>query len=485
MSIPPDSSPTLPILFRSGLELNDSLELFHTPDRKGYATVPVGDHMETYLINSPDFKHLLQREYYRINRKPLSGKQFKELMEQLFAQALFDGQNHTVHVRVAHKKIGGMVNKIYVDLTNSKWQTVEISSSGWQVMNQSPVKFRRPEGMAPLSTPMPDGSLEDLRPFINCRDEDWPLVIGWLVGAYSPGPYPLLVLQGGEGSAKSTTARILKTLVDPSQLSQSTKPPSLLDLFIAATNSWCLSFDNLSGISNSLSDAFCQLTHGTALRLKKNYKDTDETFLKAKRPLILNGIDNVLHRGDLASRSILLELPRINDESRRDEAEIRRDFEIVLPGILGALYTALSKAISNYRNVNLTTLPRMADFAKWVVAAEPALPWEPGTFLEAYEKNREGLVETSIAADPVALAVITLINRASLVRDTWQGTATGLLEALKTMPDGITDRDCPGGANVLTRRLNRLAPSLAKIGIEVDTKRSTATGRKIVIRKIS
>jgi hypothetical protein len=479
----PDSSPTdnLPILFQPGEDLNILIpEVFHTSTRQCYATIPVGDHSETWLITSAEFKHLIHRDHYKAYGKPITSKKLNALIAQLISQALFDGQNHTVHVRVAHKG-----RKIYIDLANAKWQVVEITSSGWQVVDNPPVKFWRPMGLSPLTTPMPGGSLEDLRPFINCRDEEWPLVVGWLLGAFSRRSYPVMVLQGEQGTAKSTAASILKKLVDPSLVPRSTIPNTEDNLLIAAINSWCLSFDNMSGISARMSDAFCKLLTGGGLRTRRFYTNREEIILKVKRPVILNGIDSLLQRGDLASRAILLELPRIPDESRRTEEDLWREFKTVSPGILGALFTALSVALANIHKVNLDRPPRMADFATWVVAAEPALPWEPGTFLEAYEQNREGVVETSLEADPVAMAVIELMTRGSWVRDTWEGPAARLLETLKSVAGENTGRGWPTEPNVLTRQLNRSAPFLAKKGIEVDTKRFTSTGRKIIITKVS
>ncbi len=38
------------------------------------------------------------------------------------------------------------------------------------------------------------------------------------MGSLNPsGPYPILVLQGGPGSAKSTTAKMLKEVIDPNE----------------------------------------------------------------------------------------------------------------------------------------------------------------------------------------------------------------------------------------------------------------------------
>ena len=89
----------------------------------------------------------------------------------------------------------------------------------------------------------------------------------------------------------------------------------------------------------------------------------------------------------------------------------------------------MSTGLGNKDRVQLAILPRMADFAHFVVAAEEALPWERGTFLEVYDKNREESQASVFESDVVAMAMINLKD----VRDTWKGPATKLLKALSLL----------------------------------------------------
>jgi hypothetical protein len=60
------------------------------------------------------------------------------------------------------------------------------------------------------------------------------------------------------------------------------------------------------------------------------------------RPIILNGIEDVITRPDLADRAIFVTLPHVQEERRRAEKEIWCDFESAQPHILGALLDAAS-----------------------------------------------------------------------------------------------------------------------------------------------
>jgi hypothetical protein len=144
------------------------------------------------------------------------------------------------------------------------------------------------------------------------------------------------------------------------------------DLVIAANNSHVLAFDNLSGLPHALSDAFCRLATGASFGLRQLYTDADEVLFQAARPILLNGIGDVISRPDLADRAILVTLPPIRDTRRRSERQIWRDFELARPRVLGSLLDAAVLGLRNLRNLQLEQLPRMADFALWATACETA-----------------------------------------------------------------------------------------------------------------
>jgi hypothetical protein len=186
--------------------------LWHTQEGDPWATVPVNGHQEHAGIRTKSFRRWLVGRYYAENKSAPGGQGVQDALGILEAQAVHDGQEHPVYVRVA-----ACDGCVYLDLANERWEVIEITATGWRVMAAPPVFFKRAKGMLPLPSPVAGGSLEDLRPFINVSDEDWILIKAWLLGALSPqGPYPLLELHGEQGTAKSTLARLLRALIDPS-----------------------------------------------------------------------------------------------------------------------------------------------------------------------------------------------------------------------------------------------------------------------------
>jgi len=459
------------------IEIASQCEFFHSPDQECYATFRVDDHFENWRIRSKGFKRWLTGKFYSETRKAPSGQAFNDALGVLECKAHYEGKNHPIHVRV-----GSVDEKIYLDLCNDEWEAVEIDGDGWRFIKDLPVKFVRSKGMLPLPKPKKGSSLELLRPFLNLPDEDsWCLFVADLVGSLRDrGPYPILITQGEQGSAKSTLSRIKRSLIDPNSAPLRTTPREERDLMIAARNGWVLSFDNLSGLSNKLSDALCRLSTGGGFGCRQLYSDSEEELFDAQRPVCLNGIDEIGTRGDLRDRAIILHLPIIDENKRRDEKTFWENFEEVKPGILGSLLTTVSSAIKNLPDVKREQLPRMADFARWVVAAEPALAWEPGSFLKAYTKNRMLAAESGVEGSLVGQAIIDLVQP---LTETWEGNATELLEELiQQFGEGkAIPKTWPKTPRSLSNSIKRLAPALRLVGVEVNFKRAPHSGKRLIL----
>ena len=442
----------------------DNAELFHDGDLKAYATIQREGHRETYPLRSKGFKTWLSGIFWKQYHKGCGGQVVQDALGTIEAHAIHEGACHTVHVRLAEKN-----KQIYLDLGNDRREVVELSSSGWCILkNQNIVKFRRPPGMAELPYPTQGGTLDALRKYVNLENKgDWPLIVGFLIGCFhSSGPYPNLAVTGEQGSAKSTLLRILKMLADPNSAPLRSLPKELRDLAISANNSWILAFDNLSVIPGWLSDGLCKLATGGGFSTRTLYSDDEETIFETKRPVMMNGIDNVIRNHDLADRAIVINLAVIPEDKRIPEQDFWTDFEDDAPEILGAVLEAVSCAIKNVNTVKLSQYPRMADFAKWVTAAEPELGWPAGTFMKAYRANRDDVTSMTLDADLLG----TVVKRFMEDRDRWKGTMSDLLKELEGVAEDQEKhtKEWPKAANVLSGRLKRSATSLRSKGVEVS-----------------
>lgn len=458
------------------VELASGAELFHAPDGKVFASVDVGDHRETLSLRSGAFRDWLSHRFYREAGATPGAAALQDALNTLSGKARFDAPQIETYIRLA-----GHGAAVYLDLCDANWRAAEVTAEGWRIVSNPPVKFRRARGMLSLPEPQRGGSIDELRRFVNVGSgEDWILLCSWLVASLRPrGPYPLLALHGEQGSAKSTTARALRGLVDPNTASLRSEPREERDLMIAASNGWCAAFDNLSRMPMWLSDGLCRLATGGGFATRELYTDGEEVLFDAQRPVILTGIEEVATRPDLLDRTLILNLPSIPEERRRVESAFWREFDAARPLILGALLDAVSAALRNESRVNLERLPRMADFAVWATAAESALGVPEGSFMAAYERNRAAANDLALEASPVAVEVLKCMAH----RDAWTVTYTDLLTHLERAFGDSPKRPegWPKSARGLAGELTRIAVNLRKAGVDVaPAGRESGSGRKMV-----
>lgn len=444
------------------VELLGDAELFHDADQTPYVTINVEEHNETYPINSTQIRRFLARRFYEQCGKVPTGQQLQDALNTLCGIATSrKSAEHTVHVRVAQEG-----DVIYLDLCNADWQVVRIQATGWDVVATAPVKFRRPRSAKALPLPERGGDLNELRRFTNLAAEsDFVLFVAFfLCGLRLAIQYPVLVVNGVQGSAKSTLARIAKELVDPSTSPLSTVPRDAGDLLVTAKHTQYVALDNLSWLQDWLSDALCRLSTGGGLTKRKLYSDDEPVTIDVQRPVILTGIGEIVTRGDLLDRSFTLNLPAIDDSQRRDETEFWSEFSEAHPKLLGALLDAASMGLRNLANTKLTSMPRLAAATRWVVACESALPWAPGTFLAAYTANRSSSNTTVLESSPVYAALVEAI------KVPFEGTWTDLLQRLQSVTDDKVrhHKGWPTQPHHLSNALKRIEPSLKQDGWTVE-----------------
>jgi hypothetical protein len=453
------------------MELLATAELFHTAEGKAYCSFEVSGHTETWPVRSRSFKLAVRKKFFQEYRTPLKTQPLEDAVATLEALAT-DDKPVPVYGRLAFHE-----GCIYYDLTNSNWEVVRISAEGWEVLPHSPVKFRRTPGITSQVTPQKGGKLSDLLRFVNVNPQEWKLLAAWLVTALNPDcQYPVLCLNGEQGSAKSTASRFIRRLLDPSVSPLRTSPKDERDLWISTNNNWVLAYDNLSGIPSWLSDAWCRIATGGGNATRLLYSDDEEVYFDARRPILTNGIEAIATRSDLLDRSLILTLPALEEAKRKGEKELVAEFEEQLPYLLGGLFDAISTALSRQDQIKLDRLPRMADFTLWSVAAEPAFggPGELG-FLESYRKQREEIHTIALEASSFGQVFMGWFEKASYrLGGHWLGTASDLLKELEaSLPEGekfyfTRQSGWPKNARSLSVLLHRLAPNLRAMGFRIE-----------------
>ncbi len=443
---------------------SEGVEFWRDAEQNAYATISLNGHRENYAIESRAFSEWVVRVAFDAGLTPPNANTLKESLLLFGAWARFEGAEKTPVRRSGQR--GG---KIYLDLGDARWRVVEVDCAGWRILEAHDVPIVRSKLMLPLVEPEGGGSLGDLIRFLNMSDDAKKLVVGWaLMALAGKGPYPILMLNGEEGSAKTSQTKLLKGLIDPSVAPIRALPREERVLAVSARHSHALAFDNASTIDADMSDALCRVSTGAGLSARSLYSNEEEHTLFVKNPVILNGIPNLASRPDLASRALLVKLPPIPETERMTEGELDAEWSKVAPYVLGVLLDALSRALKKLPETKLERSGRMADFEQFVEAAASALDWAPGEFSEALRGVRAATDDILVGENEVAAAIVEFIRDQPSHR--WRGAPSLLLELLGQRVTDATRRGryWPTSATSLGKKFDRVASVLRRFGVDVE-----------------
>lgn len=443
-------------------------ELFNARSSSGispFATISVNEHRETYPVKTDgDFKDWMSMQFFDLYGKVPSKSAISDSIASLNGIAKYKRERKQVFIRV-----GDYNGKIYVDLADDKWRAVEIDADGWRISEKIPdeIRFIRPFGTEPFPEPQQGGNWQELKEILNFgTEENWIMFVSWMVAAFrTRKPIPILNIDGEQGSSKSTASKIIRRLVDPNTNLVRIAPRNEESIIVSAKNTWVLAFDNMSGITQQMSDILCSIATGAGSSTRKLYTDEDEVFFSGLRPVIINGIEGISGKPDLADRSLSITLPAITDDHRKTEEDIWKRFNEIQPRILGLLFNSVSVALRNIDKIKLDRLPRMADFVKWILASESSLPWHPGKFLDSIHENRKTTSEFAVDASVVGSTIIKFMTN----QEEWKGTISDLIHQLTmTYPEITKNKYWPSSARGMSTSIRRIAQDLKRIGIYTD-----------------
>ena len=309
------------------LKLIEGIELFCDKQSIAYVTFNHQGHYETWAVTSSRFQDWLSACYWQEYHKVPNKSALQDALNVISGKARFDNNVQNVYTRIANND-----DVIYIDLANEDWEVVEVTSNGWNIIKDSPIKFKRTKNMLPLPTPEKGGDINNIWQFLNIPEQSQKLILAFLLECFRQNtPFVILILHGLQGSAKSITQKLLRSFIDPSACNLRSAPKKSEDLLIAAANNWPVSIDNVSHLSANEQDDLCRLATGGGYGTRTLFTTDDETLIDIKRPVIMNGVDNFITAQDLIDRCIIVELPIITNNSRRTEAEIYQEFNQQYP----------------------------------------------------------------------------------------------------------------------------------------------------------
>lgn len=358
-----------------------------------------------------------------------------------------------LHLRVADRE-----GETWIDLGDLTGNAVKLTPKGWTIEESAPVLFRRSVLNSALPRPVAGADLSMLWRWLNVAEADRPLVAAWLVATLTAGiPHPVLLLHGEQGTGKTTTQKVLVSVLDPSPV-PTRKPPRDAESWVtAAAGSWVVGIDNLSTVPDWLSDSLCRAVTGDGDVRRKLYTDGDHHVIAFRRCIALTGIDLGALRGDLTERLLPIELARIDDGDRLEEGQLWPAWDQQHPELLGAVLDLAAGVMAVAPSVRLDNKPRMADFARVLAAVDRVL----GTNgLDHYLAKQSSLATESLTGDPFIAAMLSTITVP------FTGTSAELLD-LVPAPDRVP-KGWPSTSRQVTSTLKRQAPTMRKAAWTVE-----------------
>ena len=376
----------------------------------------------------------------------------------------------TEEAHAVYKRFAPAPDGCFIDIGDESNDMIHVSASGWAIKHRGDDVFiNRPSIALPMVRPVGDPKLtvDDLHEFFNVKDgKDLRLILSWAVAAmYPEGPYPVLSLIGQAGSAKSEMVKKLNRLIDPSNPEVRSDPKDMWSMVVGTRNKSVLIFDNMSQISDPMSDLLCVMSTGGAYAVRQLYTTSDEHYFDAQLPVALTSVAAVSERPDLLSRSLQIYVPRLEPSQYKTEEQLDSRFAELQPGIMAMLFRALQQMIRDYDSIDTAGFQnRMMDFTKRIGAMAPALGWTPAEAMKAYLDNVDSaddlILENHPLSDPLVKFLDTFMEPVELSMTELKDQVE---RSVNYAPHLVSHPDWPKGVRQLRAAIAYLMPSITRV----------------------
>ncbi len=448
------------------------------------ATISTADGKEDVSINSDKFISIITSKYRKRCGMVISATPIKNCIRSFQGDIVAQQEK----VKNPNRLIKTKNNEIWIDAGNKEDAYYVISENGFEIRPDAYEHFYKHSEKN--SIPLPDwenGDIDRIFKYCHVPENMKNIFIAYIVSLFIADiEHPCLVLNGEQGSGKTTVSTFIKALVDPVGDNQpSLFPKNYADLVLMFQSNYLLAFDNLRTLSKKQSDLLCSIiTHIREAR-RKLYTDSEMMRFDLCQPIILNGIHDVVKEPDMLSRSIVMNISKSSDKERFacDKVTLTEEFMKDRAVILGGIFRILSKLLKKYKPNSISRqgydirMSSFYDYGYYICEA-----WKKGagsefcadyiTLLEHqlkdFKKNPD-LIETF---------------KCFLEEEHnfhWEGTMKNLLEVLNNFIEIVGDMyiKIPPTPNRLSREISNLKVELEAAGIIVEMSKTRNNSRYI------
>jgi hypothetical protein len=293
-------------------------EIFIDEYKAAHAAVMINDRLEVLPIADERFKNWLRKIVRKEFEMIVGTSVIDEAVNQLTADAYFDGNKRDLGLRFAKSKDDEF--KWYYDLTNDNWEFIEITKEGWKTVKNQIIfrRFNHQVSQVSPETKYSHDVFDQFMNLLNVKKEDRLLLKCYIISLFIPDlPKAVLMVHGEQGTAKSMLQELIIMLVDPT-LTKVLTPPKKTEELIQQVSKYAVTYyDNLSRIPEWISDLLCRAVTGSGFSKRKLYTNNEDVIYSLMRAIGFNGINLAATKADLLSRGLIIQTETIPKGNQR------------------------------------------------------------------------------------------------------------------------------------------------------------------------
>lgn len=431
-------------------------------------------------LEGPDFESWLRQYCYTRMDKFIPPASAPGQVQAHLKMLALNSNHHTLYRRVCIRK-----GNVYYDLGLPDNQYLKISKEQIGVVETTRLLFLRNSVFLPQVEPdltgQPEGILSLIDKHFHIKKESDKIILAtFLIGCFftSKVPTPVLQVYGEKGSGKTIFAEHLLSLLNPTSAGGYSLPRKADDVAIVLSSDYMVIFDNVSWISNEISDLFCRnCTGGTHVK-RRFFTDNSQRRLKLGAVVVFNSTHQSVMRSDLADRTLYFQLERFRQEERQGDYALNQSWKKDLPAFFGDLCLAVQGVLNDSQEAEYQSPIRLTDWYELCVKAGRQLGYSEEDVYFAFEENRKCATESIVGGDVLLYSIEQFILQKEYKKYNSYETALTLscsewFQKLKffALDNCGVRKGFPGAPEVLTRRMGENKSNLEEIGIYFEIKK--------------
>lgn len=441
-------------------------EYFFSTNKQVFATMKEHNgRTVTYLVSSLEFEMRMRLLFLdELSIKVMKPDMWKKIVSYINTLAYRSGIEKEVSNRIASEK-----HTIYYDLQNDDYECVMINDEGYEIVPVPDGMFYRMGMDVPQCAPKWNEKFDflgELAKIFNFEKKSLELFGIWLINCFIPqSPTPLLLLTGPQGTGKSTCSEQIAELVSPQQLKRCALPTKTDDLVTLIVNRCITVLDNASFLNKQSSDALCQTVTGGTYAKRSLYSNGELYSVPMKSAIVINGIDNVVTKGDLLSRALIFNLVKIDNGKIQTDEQLKKQFEKKKPYFLGSIFNIISYVLEDIDSIEDSDyVIRLAGFQNMAIKIGRVLLNKDSKYIkELLKANKAEADMQAVESNPLAVLIREYMEK----RKRWKGSVMEFYNQLRDFAEekDLNNSTFPKSPSSLSRNLNNLSTTLEKTGI--------------------